>query len=238
MTALREMAVVTTTAPATQDLDHLMERLAAMQADHDLCLRVVVTDDLGFWRTPEAASQYANGYPSLNITTRIHDRPKGQFAAMLAGVQLNPHLYTLLIDPDMHACLERMPELLRAADDADIVHCVRCTRPDIGLVRRLGSAVLNGLVRRITGLRIADLQSPMMLLSPTVLAALPKALEKPGNPRLYLYSLFRERIASVPVNVTLTAGHRSHYTLLMLTGLAFRVIGDAWQLRRQGSLAE
>ena len=230
MTPLTELAVVTT-ATARHDLARLFDALTDMQASLALRLRVVVVDDIGVWASAQQANAFTRNYPALNTTVLRHDTPVGQFAAMLEGVLMHRHLDTLLIDPDMHGCLAGGEALVAALGQADIVHCVRRQRPDIGPLRRLGSRLVNMLLRRITGLQVPDLQSPMMLLSARVLASLPQAMAHPGNPRLYLYREFRHRIVCLPVDVRLPPDHRSHYTLAHLARLAVQVVADAWRLR-------
>ncbi len=153
--------------------------------------------------------------PTLRVVEL--SRNFGQHAALCAGFEEARGDCVLLLDGDLQqdpADLTRFVEAWRAG--SDFVSGWRVKRKD-PLDRRLGSLVLNRLVRGITGVTLHDWGCPLAAIDRSVIDRVPAA----GEQRRFLKPLVA-KLSRNPVEVEVQ-GHerdgRSSYSTLALLGV-------------------
>jgi len=226
MNTTPSLSIITTTDPLAGQLPHLLDALsllATSQKDH---YEVVIVDDLGLWETQPFLSQHERS--SLTIKPIPSERQKGQLSAILTGFSFAQAPLLLIIDPDLHPCVPEIPSMMQLINsDTLVVHGVRSSRPDAGYIRLLGSTVINFLIRKVTGLNIYDIGSPITLFDRKALETITLTGSNQRNPRLEAYLKLRNKLAIYNVKGCTSKKTPSHYKLSQLLNLSRVLLSDA-----------
>lgn len=108
-----------------------------------------------------------------------------------------------------------------------VVHGVRSSRPDAGCIRLLGSSIINFLIRKITGLNIYDIGSPITLFDRKALETITLTTSTQRNPRLEAYLKLKNKLAIYNLRGSPSKKNPSHYKLTQLFKLSKTLLADA-----------
>jgi len=149
-------------------LAEILEHVAPL-ADR---VSVVVVDDLSTDATAEVLTGLQRSWPGLTVVTSAVNRGHGPtaLAAYRAGLALAPDAI-LHVDGDGQFEGKDFPAVIRALDDADVVHGVRRHRSDPWF-RRVLTACVGLVIGLATGRRIPDVNTPLRAYRPAVIARL------------------------------------------------------------------
>ncbi len=116
---------------------------------------IILVDDGSNDRSAELIQEAAN-QPDSHIFGVLLNRNYGQHSAIMAGFEVANSDLVITIDADLQNPPEEIPRLVFKADEGfDVVGTVRKYRKD-SLFRRMPSAIINGGVRRATGVKMSD----------------------------------------------------------------------------------
>jgi len=116
---------------------------------------IIVVDDGSTDGTPEVLERHGS---RVHVVAHPHNRGYG--AALKTGIREARYERLVFIDGDGTYPSERIPDLVRRLENADMVVGMRSARSaGIPLVRRPAKWVLNKLANYLTGRRIPDLNS-------------------------------------------------------------------------------
>lgn len=130
---------------------------------------IVIVDDGSTDHTPRVLAELVQQYPSLRVV-RLR-RNCGKSLALSAGFTHVRGRIIVTLDGDLQDHPEDIPRLLQALESADLVQGWRTDRHDT-TVRKLGSRLYNGFVKRVTGLRLHDMNCAVKAYRVEVMRAL------------------------------------------------------------------
>ena len=140
----------------------------------------------------------------------------------------------MTIDPDMHPCVPEIPSIRSMLTGETLaVHGVRRTRPDAGIARRLASAAINFLVRRLTGITVKDIGCPITMFHRDTEKKLNQEINPEINPKIHIYMALGPSLKSYELKKGSVKVKQSHYSLLRLVITAAKLIKDCLYLRRR-----
>ncbi|HZO34861.1 MAG TPA: glycosyltransferase family 2 protein [Gaiellaceae bacterium] len=151
MSADPDISVVITMLNEAGAVDELLERTAA--ALDGRAWEAIVVDDGSTDGTFERLRAAHARDPRIHAVR--FKRNAGQHPAMHAGLVRARGAFIVTMDGDLQNQPEDLPKLLAALDRADVASGRRVARRD-SPGRTLPSLVINGLLRRFTGVRISD----------------------------------------------------------------------------------
>lgn len=130
---------------------------------------IVIVDDGSTDHTPRVLAELVQQYPSLRVV-RLR-RNCGKSLALSAGFTHVRGRIIVTLDGDLQDHPEDIPRLLQALESADLVQGWRTDRHDT-TVRKLGSRLYNWFVKRVTGLRLHDMNCAVKAYRVEVMRAL------------------------------------------------------------------
>jgi undecaprenyl-phosphate 4-deoxy-4-formamido-L-arabinose transferase len=149
----------------------------------------------------------------------------GQHPAMHAGLARARGAVVVTMDGDLQNAPEDIPRLVAAIDDGvDVASGRRAARHD-SWGRTMPSRVINGMLRRFTGVDISDFGCAFNAYRRDAVVPMLGAIGK----QKFTKALVLSGASVVEVDVTHTAGARpSRYSPLRLTRLALHVLAGFW----------
>lgn len=226
-----QLSIVTTTDPVARQLPYLLAALQRLAEQEATCYQVIIVDDLGQWQNE--APPPIEDYPSLILRLLRPAVRQGQSQAILRGISIADTPYILTIDPDLHLCVAEIPAMMKHFDRCILaVHGYRSRRPDIGLVRKVGSLAANLLVRFITGLSVPDIGSPVTLFQRHALAQITIPEQAKRNPRLYIYASLGSALSIHKLHHGSPSKSPSQYSFVQLSRLIGKLLVDSYYCRR------
>jgi hypothetical protein len=223
------LSVVTTTDPVTGQLSRLLAALQVFAEYRQYRIEAVIVDDLKLWS--EAPALPAS--PCLRCVPIRYAGQRGQLQAALTGIRQASAPLVLTLDPDMHTCVDDLPDMLETlAQGHALVHGVRTHRSGLSPLRRFGSRCINVIMRHLGRLPIDDIQSPVALFYRDFFDQHAPAASQCRNPRLAYYALAGSALASHSLKGSATAEGVSQYRFGMLLRLFLDLLGDAIVIRR------
>ncbi|QUX97894.1 undecaprenyl-phosphate 4-deoxy-4-formamido-L-arabinose transferase [Marinomonas sp. CT5] len=153
--AITKVAVVIPVYNEEESLPELIRRTKEacllLERDHD----IILVDDGSRDRSSEIIQEAAS-LPDSHIVGVMLNRNYGQHAAIMAGFEIADADLVITLDADLQNPPEEIPRLVAKADEGfDVIGTVRKHRKD-SVFRRLPSAIINGGVRRATGVQMND----------------------------------------------------------------------------------
>lgn len=226
------LSIITTTDPVTQKLPFLLESLSCLAQSRSEHYEVIIVDDLAQWKNNKHL-KYAR-FSSLSIKPIQPEKKQGQLKAILTGLQEAKAPLLLTIDPDLYPCVPEIPNMMKMINENIFaVHAVRNSRPGTSFFRLAGSAVINMLVRKITGLKVHDIGSPITLFDRKVFSIIPLfSSSKNSNPRLQYYLILNDKLTTYKLRQSATSNGSSHYSLLQLIKTSYNLLEAAINLRK------
>lgn len=229
------LSVITTTDPETNCLPRLIEALAHLARHYHWSQEIIVVDDLKQWADRDEAGAFAraHGHPETTVRTIWYPEHRGQMPALHAGIRESAGRTILTLDPDLYPSVGAIPEMLQQWRAGYLlVHGRRRDRVNLGPIRRAGTTITNGLIRRITDLPIHDLGSPVTLFCASLKPVLDNMPADISNARLYVYSLYRQQLCEIPIDPEPAETRKSHYGIATLIPLFLNLVLQAWRIRR------
>jgi glycosyltransferase involved in cell wall biosynthesis len=151
----RDLSVVVPLYNEAASLPALLEQLLGALRPLGLGFELVLVDDGSRDGTGAMLQQQASAVPELVAV--LLRRNYGQTAAMAAGFDASTGAVIVTLDGDLQNDPADIPLLLeRLADGYDLVSGWRHQRQDAALSRLLPSRLANGLITRVTGVRLHD----------------------------------------------------------------------------------
>lgn len=227
------LSIITTTDPQTKQLPLLLKALSDLANEEGGIYEVVIVDDLNQWKNEPPPSDSA--YPGLKVTTLKPLEKLGQLGAILAGIKMAKSRILLTIDPDLYPCVPEIPRMTSMINNQTLaVHAIRQSRPDTSIFRVAGSKVVNFMVRRLTGLKVEDIGSPITLFEREALKFFDEEQTKKNiNPRLLCYIKLGDRLATYRLEREPEYKKGSHYKLGALIITGWNLIKNAYSMRRE-----
>lgn len=154
----------------------------------------------------------------------ILNRNYGQHAAVFAGLEQSRGKIIVTLDADLQNPPEEIPNLVRKMMDSgvDVVGTVRENRQD-SFFRRSASALVNGVVRRTTGVMMHDYGCMLRAYRRTVIDAILQCRERSTFIPI-LANSFAGSTAEIPVKHAPRKNGESKYSLLKLISLQFDLL--------------
>ena len=221
MTEVPSLSVVVTVLNEAGSVDELYRRTIA--ALDGRAFELVFVDDGSTDGTFAALSRLHAGDPRVRAV-RLK-RNFGQHPAMHAGLARARGQAIVTMDGDLQNAPEDIPKLLAALERADVASGRRVGRRD-SIARKLPSRVINGLLRRFTGVPISDFGCAFNAYRREAIVPL---LGSIGKQKFTKALVLRSGASVEEVDVSHAAsGGGSSYSPLRLVRLALTVIAGFW----------
>ncbi len=140
-----------------ENLPDLVDRVGTALARSRRSFELICVDDGSRDGSAQVMAQLAEGRPWLKPLYLI--RNYGQSAALQAGFDAARGEYIVTLDGDLQNDPDDVPALLQLMDerpDVDMISGWRKDRQDRTLSRKIPSAIANGIISRVTGVRLHD----------------------------------------------------------------------------------
>lgn len=148
----------------------------------------------------------------------------GQHAALSAGIEESRGAIVVLLDADLQSDPEALPAFLaKVREGYDLVSGWRTTRTEVGVGRRLASAILTRLINRSTGVVLHDHGCGFKAMT----RELAERTTRYGQMRRFLPALLARlarTVAEVPVTNQRRSRGPSRYSLFQLVGLTLEFL--------------
>lgn len=203
-------------------LPELFKRLVPVLEGCGHPWEIVFADDGSKDASPALLAEFAAQHPGRVRIIRFN-RNYGQHAAIIAGMKLAQGDIVMTLDADLQNPPEEIPKVLEPFNHgADVVGTWRVGRQDV-LLRKIASSCARWLVRRVTGLQIADQGCMMRAYGRRVVQAMCAArVNRPYIPALAL--LYAGNPVEVPIAHAERSAGESKYTLRSLVRLLWNLV--------------
>ncbi len=152
-----DISVIVPLLNERESLAELAERIDKTLKEHALSYEVIMVDDGSTDGSWEEVERLAEGNPAIHgIRFR---RNYGKSAALYSGFKKAEGDVVVTMDADLQDFPEEVPEMYRmiTEQDWDIVSGWKQHRQDNALTKNLPSKLYNATARRITGIRLHDM---------------------------------------------------------------------------------
>jgi glycosyltransferase involved in cell wall biosynthesis len=187
--------------------DHITQALAKLKSSYE----VIYVDDGSTDGTYKLLQQIADADDRVRVI-RLR-RNFGQTAAFSAGFDFARGEVIITMDGDLQNDAGDIPSLLEKIDEGyDVVSGWRKNRQDVFLTRRLPSQIANGLISRVTGVRLHDYGCSLKAYRREVV----KNINLYGDMHRFIPALaswMGIQVAEIPVNHSARKYGRSKYGL-------------------------
>jgi glycosyltransferase involved in cell wall biosynthesis len=170
VSALAGLSVVLPCFNQEDTLEHAISSAADAAARASDRYEVIVVDDGSTDGTLRIASELARR--DRHVRVLVHARTRGRGARVRTGIDAAQMPWILLIDAGLPIDPHEVKTFLPIAPDADLVVGRRVLRGD-PLGRRARAAAWNGLVRRVFGVPVHDVDCPLKLVRRELVDDLP-----------------------------------------------------------------
>ena len=231
----KSLTIVTTTDPREKNIYNLILSLKKLKGKEDFDLEILIVDDLKLWGSPKEIPRFISG---VEVKVIWNSESVGQLEAITSGMMVASTDIVLTIDPDMHQFVDRITDMMHNLDGhTRIVHAVRSHRPNIPLIRKIGSFLINKIARTVGGINIADIGSSMVLVDKKTMTDLKKA-PSGINKKLYLYKKHQKNIKTINLVEMERTRFTSQYSLTMLIKLFYSTTVELIRIRLRDSYKE
>ena len=219
-----DVSVVVTVLNEERTLDELYRRTVEAVDDAGRTFELIVVDDGstdGTWRAIERLHAADDRVRAVRFKRNF-----GQHPAMHAGLARARAAVVVTMDGDLQNAPEDIPRLLAALDrGADVASGRRAARHD-SWGRTLPSRLINGMLRRFTGVAISDFGCAFNAYRREVVEPMLGAIGRQKFTKALVLS-GGARVVEVDVSHAARRG-RSRYSPLRLTRLALHVLAGFW----------
>ena len=137
-----------------ENLSELADRCLAACRKTERSFEIILVDDGSRDGSRNIICQLADRHSE--IIAVIFNRNYGQHAAVFAGLEQSRGQVVITLDADLQNPPEEIPNLIKAMNrNVDVVGTIRENRQD-SVFRRVASALVNQIVRRVTGVMMHD----------------------------------------------------------------------------------
>lgn len=200
--------------------ERLITALASLTPPEDF--EVVLVDD----GSRDGSLGILQGWAAEDSRIKVVElvRNYGQHAAVFAGFEQARGEIVVTLDADLQNPPEEVPRLVQVMREGswEVVGTVRQGRKDSAL-RRLPSALVNAVARKITGVNLTDWGCMLRAYSRPVVQAMIQSREH-STFIPALATVFAKRITEVPVAHAERAAGKSQYNFLKLINLQFDLV--------------
>jgi undecaprenyl-phosphate 4-deoxy-4-formamido-L-arabinose transferase len=219
-----ELSVVVTLFNEAGTLDELYRRTVTALEPLDRSFELIFVDDGSTDRTFEQLERLHAADPRVRAVR--FKRNFGQHPAMHAGLSRARGAILVTMDGDLQNAPEDIPKLVAAVDSGyDVASGRRTARRD-SWGRTLPSRLINGMLRRFTGVRISDFGCAFNAYRREAVTPMLGAIGKQKFTKALVLS-GGASVVEVDVSHAARAGP-SRYSPLRLTRLALHVLAGFW----------
>jgi undecaprenyl-phosphate 4-deoxy-4-formamido-L-arabinose transferase len=202
------------------NLPLLFERCRAVVRKLSVPVEIILVDDGS--RDASAELIRAAAADPLFVGV-ILNRNYGQHAAVMAGFSRVRGDLVITLDADLQNPPEEIPKLIRAAEEGyEVVGTVRQMRQD-SLFRRTASRLINGVVRRATGVQMTDYGCMLRAYRRHIVDTMLRCDERSTFIPM-LANSFARHTTEIPVRHEERAAGDSKYSVLKLINLQFDLL--------------
>jgi undecaprenyl-phosphate 4-deoxy-4-formamido-L-arabinose transferase len=216
-----DVSVVVTVLNEEGALDELHTRLAEALDGRDW--EAIFVDDGSTDGTPAKLRTLHDKDPRVRVVR--FKRNFGQHPAMHAGLVRAQGRYIVTMDGDLQNEPEDLPKLLAALELVDVASGRRVSRRD-SAARTVPSRVINGLLRRFTGVEISDFGCAFNAYRREAIEPMLGAI---GRQKFTKALVLSSGVSVEEVDVSHAASRSgSRYSPIRLTRLALHVVAGFW----------
>ncbi len=192
---------------------------------------IVVVDDGSSDRTAEIVESFADKDDRIRLMR--HERNRGYGAAVASGLRAARGEWICFTDGDGQFSLLDLPQLLVAAQGADVVLGYRHRRAD-NFVRRFNALSWKTLINCVLGVRVRDLDCAFKLFPRWVVESLELTAEGACISAEIIAQCVRGglSVCEVPVNHFSRAAGKATGANVRVIAKAFRELPTLWRYRR------
>ena len=203
-------------------LDELIERTLKSCRALGMKFEILLIDDGSSDSSAAIMTAAAEANPG-ELFAIILNRNYGQHAAIMAGFSQVTGDLVITLDADLQNPPEEIPNLIAAAREGnDVVGTVRQNRQD-NLFRRTGSAVVNKMAQKATGVNMHDYGCMLRAYRRHIVDAMCQCRETTTFIPV-LGNSFARKTCEIPVGHAARAVGDSKYSLLKLVNLQFNLM--------------
>lgn len=203
------------------NLPELIDRCLAACKKTRHSFEIILVDDGSKDGSPDLISLAADRHPE--VVAVILNRNYGQHAAVFAGLDQSKGEIVVTLDADLQNPPEEIPNLVREMDrGVDVVGTARENRQD-NVFRRAASALVNRVVRQITGVMMHDYGCMLRAYRRPIVNAMLQCEERSTFIPI-LANSFAGSTAEIPVRHAPRENGESKYSLLKLISLQFDLL--------------
>lgn len=204
------------------NLPKLLERCGAVVAGLPMRAEIILVDDGSRDASMELISAAAKA-PGSPFVAVILNRNYGQHAAIMAGFSKVRGDLVVTLDADLQNPPEEIPRLVaEAAKGFEVVGTIRENRQDTWF-RRTASKVVNGIVRKATGIHMSDYGCMLRAYRRHIVDTMLQCNERSTFIPL-LANTFARHTTEINVRHEERAAGDSKYSLLKLINLQFDLL--------------
>ncbi len=216
-----KLSVVIPVYNEKDNLTELIDRCLAACKKTDRGFEIILVDDGSRDGSGDIISQAADRHSQ--VIAVILNRNYGQHAAVFAGLDQSNGEIVVTLDADLQNPPEEIPNLVREMDrGVDVVGTVRQNRQDTGF-RRAGSALINRIVQRATGVMMHDYGCMLRAYRRPIVDAMLQCRERSTFIPI-LANSFAGSTAEIPVRHAARGKGESKYSFLKLISLQFDLL--------------
>ncbi|MFE8070248.1 undecaprenyl-phosphate 4-deoxy-4-formamido-L-arabinose transferase [Marinobacteraceae bacterium S3BR75-40.1] len=220
--AIQQVSVVIPVFNEEASLPELLQRTEAACQQLDKDYEIVLVDDGSHDRSMELMLA-ASEQPDSHVVAVILNRNYGQHAAIFAGFSEARGDLIITLDADLQNPPEEIPRLVATAEEGyDVVGTVRQNRQDT-LFRRLSSRLINGAVKKATGVAMTDYGCMLRAYRRPIIEAM-LACEERSTFIPILANSFARHFIEIPVNHAEREHGESKYSFMKLINLMFDLV--------------
>ncbi|HET8711325.1 MAG TPA: glycosyltransferase [Spongiibacteraceae bacterium] len=218
---IRLLSVVIPVFNEEDNLPLLIQRLRNVVAQLSVPVEILLVDDGSRDRSIELIRTAARD--DEHFVGVILNRNYGQHAAVMAGFSRARGDLIITLDADLQNPPEEIPNLIREAEKGyEVVGTVRQMRQD-SLFRRMASRMINGVVRKATGVQMTDYGCMLRAYRRHIVDTMLRCNERSTFIPM-LANSFAKHTTEIPVKHEQRAAGDSKYSLLKLVNLQFDLL--------------
>ncbi len=203
-------------------LPELLERTGAACDSLGKDYEIILVDDGSHDRSMEIMLE-ASEQPGTHVVSVVLNRNYGQHSAIMAGFSEARGDLIVTLDADLQNPPEEIPKLVETAERGyDVVGTVRQRRQDT-LFRRLSSKLINGAVKKATGVAMTDYGCMLRAYRRPIIEAMLSCEERSTFIPI-LANSFARHFIEIPVRHSEREHGESKYSLLKLVNLMFDLV--------------
>lgn len=219
-----KLSIITSSSPVPGELDVFVEAIDAYRRVHGYSIELLIADDL------RILDAFPEGFPSDYIRI-LRSSERGQLNAGIAALAIAVGDVVITMDPDMHKNVADIDRFF-AEYEAGIllVYGRRISRSDVSLLRRGLSLLYNVLLQFLFDLKVHDINTPMLMVSRSIIADILAYDGHAGLVKLYFPYRLGKYFSEVEISVS-SPPKVSSYSCMALGVLMVRQLAAIWRFQ-------